>query len=47
MPSFKQELRRQLAADESNKVIQQLLEHTEAIGELQLRSAWAPKITTL
>ena len=38
MPSFKQELRRQLAADESNKVIQQLLEHTEAIGELQLRN---------
>ncbi len=38
MPNFKQDLRRLLAADESNKVIQHLLEHTEAIGALQLHN---------
>ncbi|MDX1943594.1 MAG: hypothetical protein SFU99_23710 [Saprospiraceae bacterium] len=36
--NFKQELRRLLAADEPEKVIQQLLEHTEAIGALQLHN---------
>lgn len=33
--SFKQELRRQLAADEIEPVVQQLLEYTEQIGALQ------------
>ncbi len=37
-PNFKQELRRLLAADELEKVIQQLLEHTEAMGALQLHN---------
>lgn len=38
MPNFKQDMRRLLAVNEARKAIQQMLEHTETIGELQLHN---------